>query len=841
MISPPLPLPASSSDSSRIKLDRLTDRLSPGSLGGSKTWEFDATPHFANLESLPSPPLPIIPGLTFVKEVGRGGMGAVYQACQESLDRQVAVKLLHGGSLAGAEERLRFRLEAEVAARIRHPNIVQVYEAGSYQGRDYLVMEWVEGGTLQQWQAGRPIDPRLAAQLVASVAMGIQAAHSLGVLHRDLKPANVLLCETTPSTTTTALDSNPHHVSGSGLRASSPPLTPFAVKVSDFGMAKRLHDPGITQTGYVVGTPHYMAPEQARGDAQVGTAADIYSLGAILYELMTGKTPFQGSAHVVLHQVIREEPPSPLKWEPGLPRDLVSICLKAMAKEAGARYASAAELAADLQRYLGHRPVIARPISLLQRGVRWARRRPAVAGLVALLLLTFLGSFLGMSLLYLRAEERREQAEQSQAQLERKEQASRALNKIFLRDFFNQASPNKLQGKQLSFVEAITRIAQDFEAESVTMGLAQFPELMASTRLQLGSTLMRQGKYELAAKMLEKAYAWYQENRAVGDEERNHCLNDLLHLFLEQGQLQRVEPLMRERVAWTISRYGPYEHPTIAAKSNLSGVLYELGRTDEAIELTKDMLEGLRASRKPNDPEALHTFSNYVFLTFKAGHHAEAERLGRACLAEMDTHLKPTHPYRMLVMNNLASALRSQKRAAEAKPLLEEVMKLSLQVNGPAHSETLAYQGNYAGLLRDLHEVDAAEKQLTDAWLIAKEKRVKHPVVLKILDGLASLAGERGKLETARVYAEELVQATQSQLDAKHQMQAQARATLGQVMFKQQHYAQACTMLEQALELSIPHGHALKDIRRTAARDLAACYEAVGNPAAAQAVRAKWK
>ncbi|MFT3879378.1 MAG: serine/threonine-protein kinase [Gemmatales bacterium] len=833
------PPPKNLDDSSRIRLDRFTEMISQNSMAGSKTWELDATPHIKNIDNLSLPSLPKIPGLTFVKEICRGGMGSVYQACQESLNRNVAVKLIHGGSLAGEEERYRFRLEAEVAARIKHPNIVQVYEAGMHQGRAYLVMEWVEGGTLQQWQNGKPIEPRLAAELVAALADGIQAAHSMGVLHRDLKPANVLLSAESsvlsPELRTTSLSTQ-----DSALRTNDSALSTLRVKVSDFGMAKRLHEAGVTQSGYAVGTPHYMAPEQARGDEDIGTGADIYSLGAILYELLTGRPPFQGSAHIVLYQVINDDPASPLKWKPDLPQDVVSICQKCMRKDAKLRYHSAAELAVDLRRFLDRLPVQARPISVTQRFVLWARRRPAIAGLILTLLLTMIISYAGMTWLFLRAEEQRSEAVLAKAQMERKELATRELNRFFLRDFFNQASPDKQKDKKLLFSDALSKIAQDFETDPALAGLRKFPELIAGTRLQLGSTLMHQGKLALATQMLEGAFEWYQANRPEDDEERLHCFNNLLNLLLEQGQLQKVEPLMRDLVAMKVKKFGPYEHPTIASKSNLVGVLYEQGKMDEALTIAREMLDGLRRTRPAGNDEMLHTFSNYTFLLFKAGKVQEAERLQRECLAECQKHLTATHPHTILVMNNLASSLRSLKRPAEAEPLMKQVAATSKQVNGPAHPETLSYQGNYAGLLRDLGRLDEAQKLLEDAWRAAQEKKLKHPVVLKLLDGLASLAAQRGKLEPATVYAQELLQAVQTQLDAKHQMQAMARSTYGHVLLLKKDHVQAVKMLEEAVRLAEPHGAALAGIRSQAIQDLVAGYEALGKASEAEAIKAKW-
>jgi serine/threonine protein kinase len=325
-----------------------------------------------------------IPGFTILGEVGRGGMGVVYRARQHSLNRVVALKVILAGPAARAEERLRFRIEAEAAARLHHPNIVQIHEVSEAapDGLGFLVMEFVEGGNLAQYLSGSPLSTRTAAELVATLAGAIQFAHEQGIVHRDLKPANVLL----------------HRVEGRGLKVESQkenrtpvptahsPLSTFSPKVTDFGLAKRIEaDSDLTGTGQVLGTPSYMAPEQAVGGKNVGPAADVYALGAILYELITGRPPFCGAGLLeTLEQVRSQEPVPPSKLQPNLPRDLQTICLKCLEKEPRRRYESAAELAADLRRYLEGEPIRARAVSRWERVIKWSRRKPATAALVAL-------------------------------------------------------------------------------------------------------------------------------------------------------------------------------------------------------------------------------------------------------------------------------------------------------------------------------------------------------------------------------------------------------------------------------------------------------------------------
>jgi len=330
--------------------------------------------HAQRADQEPAPP-PRVPGYELLQEIGRGGMGVIYQARQLSLNRMVALKMISAGAYASAAERARFRTEAEAAARLRHPNIVQIYEVGSVDGMPYLALEYMDGGSLAQALNGRPFPPRAAAELVELLARAIQAAHERGILHRDLKPANILLQKDEGGRMKDE-NTNPSCLI---LHPSSFILP----KITDFGLAKDLSgEGGQTTSGAIVGTPSYMAPEQAEGGAKHAVpAVDVYALGAILYETLAGRPPFQAATMLeTLLQVRTQEPVSPSLLQPSLPRDLVTICLKALAKEPQQRYASAAALADDLRRFLKDEPIAARPVSSWERGWRWCRRNPLVAG-----------------------------------------------------------------------------------------------------------------------------------------------------------------------------------------------------------------------------------------------------------------------------------------------------------------------------------------------------------------------------------------------------------------------------------------------------------------------------
>jgi tetratricopeptide (TPR) repeat protein len=297
-----------------------------------------------------------VPGYEILEELGRGGMGVVYKARQTSLNRLVALKMILAGAHAGATDLLRFRAEAEAVAHLRHPNIVQIYEVGQQDDCPYFSLEFVDGGTLFGQLDGAPLPERRAAGLIETLARAMHHAHGQGIVHRDLKPGNILL----------TADGTP--------------------KVTDFGLAKRLDsDHGPTQTGSIMGTPSYMAPEQAAGRLHdIGPLTDVYSLGAILYELLTGRPPFRAASPLdTLQQVLALEPVPPRRLQLDVPRDLEILCLKCLEKEPKKRYRSAGALADDLHRYLEGEPIAARPVGALERGLKWARRRPAVAALYA--------------------------------------------------------------------------------------------------------------------------------------------------------------------------------------------------------------------------------------------------------------------------------------------------------------------------------------------------------------------------------------------------------------------------------------------------------------------------
>ena len=356
-------------------LDRFVDTHAAGSAKGTPApWSFQSRNTLATASGLDIPrSWPEIPGFLIDCELGRGGMGVVYRARQLGLGRIVALKMIPTGDPVAAG---RFRAEAEAIARLHHPNVVQVYAVGKHDDRPYLVMEYLSGGSLARRLDGNPWRPHDAARLVGALAGGVDAAHRVDVVHRDLKPSNVLLAD----------DDTP--------------------KIADYGLVKLMDsEASLTRPGALVGSPMYMAPEQAMEQGgPVGPPTDIHALGVILYELITGGPPYRGATiSQTLEQVKSSEPVPPSRLVPGLPRDLETVTLKCLEKDPASRYATAGDLADDLGRFLEDRPIRAHRAGTLERSVRWCRRNPAVAGLLASLITMFLAGFVAVTVQWRRA------------------------------------------------------------------------------------------------------------------------------------------------------------------------------------------------------------------------------------------------------------------------------------------------------------------------------------------------------------------------------------------------------------------------------------------------------
>jgi tetratricopeptide (TPR) repeat protein len=454
---------------------------------------------------------PAIPGYEVRERIGRGGMSVVYRAWQPSLKRDVVIKVINESAPVGRERAAdRFQAEAEAIARLQHSHIVQIHEVGRHDGRPYLVLEYMAGGGLDRRLAGTPRPPTEAAMLAQTLARAIHSAHERGVVHRDLKPANVLL-------------------TADGLP-----------KISDFGLAKLVgaEPAGASTSGAVLGTPSYMPPEQAEGRAgAVGPPADVYSLGAILYEALTGRPPFRAdSAFVTLQQVILVEPVPPRRLQPGVPRDLETICLKCLEKDPRKRYASALALADDLRRFLAREPIRARPVGALGRALKWARRQPLAAALTGACAAAVL-ALLAVSLSYAWhvrrvADDLRRKGEETEAALRRADAAVDGsldvLDRMLFAESFRER-PRTMGPQERKFLEDMLALYEKSLQENPSSPKVR--ERVARVLDRVGFLLYRLMQDERAEEVLLRSV---EMHRALAEQfpdepHRRHDLANALH------------------------------------------------------------------------------------------------------------------------------------------------------------------------------------------------------------------------------------------------------------------------------------------------------------------------
>jgi tetratricopeptide (TPR) repeat protein/predicted Ser/Thr protein kinase len=670
--------------------------------------------------------------------LGQGGMGKVYLAEQQSPKRTVALKVIRPGWATPALLR-RFEHEAEVLGRLQHPGIAQVYEAGVHDDRGervpFFAMECVRGRSLVEFAEQERLGIPERLELFAQVCDAVQHAHTKGVIHRDLKPGNIIVPD----------DGRP--------------------RVLDFGVA-RVTDADVnsrtmcTVAGELVGTVPYMSPEQIAGDAaELDTRSDVYALGVVLYELLTGKLPHDVRHSSIAHaaRVIGEQEPARLSSVNRLFRgDIETIVGKALEKDRDRRYQSACDLAEDIRRFLRDEPIMARPPSAGYQLRKFARRnKPVVAGAAAVVISLVLG-VLGTSWQAVAATSQSERAQ--------REAANATASMQILVGMLEAANPEERVGREPTVRETL-----DATAASIDQLAHGNAVVEATVRNTIGTVYQSLGQFETAEAMLREAARLFELADGPRAPTTLTARRNLGGALIDLGRLDDAEALITETSAIAEADLGPDAPETIASIGDLARIHEERGELEPAEAALRRALDRARPALGEDDPQTLTLLHNLATNLKSQGRLAEAEPMARESLQNRRRVFGEKHPQTLYSMNNLATILVRIGQPDEAEQLLRDCYRLRTEVLGPEHPSTMTAAQNLANILVTSGRLDEAEPLLQESLRVwERELGQNHPRTLVAMNSLAYLLEERGKLDEAETLYRRVVDLTAQSVGRNH-------------------------------------------------------------------------
>jgi eukaryotic-like serine/threonine-protein kinase len=765
-----------------------------------------------------------IGGYRILSLLGEGGMGTVYQAEQQNPHRIVALKVINPGFSSGQLLR-RFEKEAEALGRLQHPGIAQIYEAGtaasSLGPQPYFAMEFIQGRSLNDYATDRRLNVRARLDLMARVCDAVNHAHQHGIIHRDLKPGNILVDETGQP------------------------------KILDFGVARLMDSEAQTfqtDVGQIAGTLAYMSPEQAQGDPlAIDIRSDVYALGVILYELLAGKLPYntnRKSLHEML-QVIREEDPAPLSSIHRTFRgDIDTIVAKALAKDKLRRYASAADLAGDIRRYLSDKPIVARPPSASYQLQKFARRhRALVAGTAAVFLALAVGVVVSTREA-VRARQERNAAISERERADSEAASAKAVNDFLQNDLLAQASANNQAGSGAKpDPDLKVRTALDRAAAGIAGKFDRQPEVEAEIRQTIGQTYSDLGQYSEASKHLERALDLYRgvlgaENpktlavmRRLGDAVRLqgkypqaeallsqtlktarrvlgpehpdtlNAMNTLGLIYYQQGKYAPAEALLNQTVEIERRVLGPERPDTLNSMNNLANTYLQEGKYAPAETLNSQILEIRRRLLGPEHPITLTSMNNLAIDYFEQGKYPQAETLYTQTLEIRRRVLGPEHPEVLVSMQNLAGVYDQEGKYAQAEALFRQTLEIMRRVLGPEHSHTLAAMNNLASVYGQRNKYAQAETLFSQTLeLMRRVQGPEHPYTLDTLSDMALIYQRQGKYDAAKKYAAECLAGRRHSLGLDNPDTMDAAADLALAYQSQGRFAESEPLAREAVE-----------------------------------------
>jgi serine/threonine protein kinase len=762
-----------------------------------------------------------------LEQIGEGGFGIVFMAEQQQpIRRKVALKVLKPG-MDTRQVVVRFEAERQALALMDHPNIAHVFDGGETPtGRPFFVMELVRGVPITSFCDQNQLNVRQRLELFASVCQAVQHAHQKGIIHRDLKPSNVLV---------TSHDGTP------------------VVKVIDFGIAKatgqQLTDKTLfTNFAQMVGTPLYMSPEQAgRSGLDVDTRSDIYSLGVLLYELLTGTTPFtrerlRNIGYDELRRIIcEEEPPRPSTRvstlgqadtttsaprqgdSKGLSRllrgELDWIVMRALEKDRNRRYETASAFAADVQRYLHDKPVLACPPSRWYRFRKFARRNKAALATAALvsviLLLVLVGAPVAAVIIWQQwtraeaarevatqqkgfAEEQRTIARQKQTEAEDKAATTKAVYNFFVFSMLRAPDPDLALGRKLTVLDALANAD-----EKIGTAFPDRPLVEADVRYIMATTYSQLGEYKKAQLHYERALALW--TRHLGRDKRLtlQAMNGLAVVLERRGKPRESIALQEATLRLQLQVLGPEDKETLLSQNNLVTVLHDLGRLKEARQLCEKTLAARTRLLGPAHPDTLVSLEGLCLLLADQGEWGEARKRQEETLERLTRILPPEHPNLYRLKHNLAHSLRKQGKLKAARKMLAEVVAARTRILGPDHPRTLLSRSSLAFVLAEQGNLAEARKMLEET----KERLVvrlgeEHEYTLGTMNDLATVLLRLGQGEQARLLLQKVVALRTATLGEEHRATLTPMLNLAVVLKEQGKLPQARKVIEKTLTLA---------------------------------------